>query len=257
MRDFAVWLKAFLERRGLRLPNGEMLFTYRTSKEEYLELRAIFTKKLEFLRGQPWTFDSPSECALLVLYASEWWRREYAGGAWRWLHILQSLTSAPIALDVLERTYAIERGLKAWGHRPSDDGKKYLGAIVLQGGLPLQLVARGDGSITRLLVRGTRLAQLFSWDSARLEAFFGEHNQELVQHLREVDIHRLFASIVLTVLSLRDECHLAGIANPIATLDKLRPAWRDQFPIAVDDESAEPLLIGLVREAARAVKLRF
>lgn len=254
MRDFAVWLKAFLERRGLRLPNGEMLFTYRTSKEEYLELRAIFTKKLEFLRGQPWTFDSPSECALLVLYASEWWRREYAGGAWRWLHILQSLTSAPIALDVLERTYAIERGLKAWGHRPSDDGKKYLGAIVLQGGLPLQLVAKGDGSITRLLVRGTRLAQLFSWDSARLEAFFGEHDQELVQHLREVDIHRLFASIVLTVLSLRNDCQLAGIANPIATLDRLRPAWRDQFPIAVDDESAEPLLIGLVREAARAVK---
>ncbi len=43
-------------------------------------------------------------------------------------------------------------------------------------------------------------------------------------------------------------------SDPIAVLDKCESKWRDRFPIAVDDQSAEPLLIGLVKEAARQVK---
>lgn len=248
------WLKAFLAQRKLALPNGEMLFSYRTSKDEYQSLRELIAKKLMHLNGRPWTFSSDSECALFVLYASEWWRRDYSGGAWRWPDILRSIREDSIDLDPIERTHAVERGLKQWGHRPSDDGKKYFGAIVAQGGLPLKLVASGDGAVARLLIRGTRLAQLFGWDSIRLESFFKEHEQELVQHLREDDIHRLLASIVSTVLTLRKECQLAGVNNPIDVLDRSFPKWRDRFPIAVDDQSAEPLLIGLVQEAAKQIK---
>jgi len=254
MQEQADWMKAFLSQRGLTIPNGEMLFSYRTSKDEYRSLRHLLAKKLAYLNGSPWIFSRASECALFVLYAAEWWRREYAGGAWRWLHILKSISDAPIELDPIVRTRAVERGLNAWGHRPSDDGKRYLGAIVAQGGLPLQLVASGDGVMARLLIRGTRLAQLFGWDSFRLESFFKEHDQELVQHLREDDIYRLLASIVSTVLALRNECRLAGESNPIDVLDRNFPKWRDRFPIAVDDKSAEPLLIGLVKEAAKQSK---
>ena len=42
MQEFGDWRKSFLARRDLMRPNGEMLFAYRASKEEYLELRAIF-----------------------------------------------------------------------------------------------------------------------------------------------------------------------------------------------------------------------
>ena len=185
-----------------------------------------------------------------MLYASEWWRRSYNGGPWRWTHIIQSL-GQPYSLDVLERTAAVERGLRAWGHRPGGLGKKYLGAIVAHGGLPLQLIARGDGSITKLLIRGMRQAQLYGWDSNRLESFFEAHELELVQHLRDEDIYRLLASVVVTVLSLRQECQLAGVSNPVEVLDRLQPNWRERFPIAVDDNSAEPLLVGLVKEAAK------
>lgn len=242
-----------MARRELTRPNGEMLFSYRATKDEYLSLRALLARTLECLGGSPWTLDSPSECACFVLYASEWWRREYSGGPWRWTHILQSI--GPVfRLDVLERTNAVERGLRAWGHRPGGQGKKYLGAIVAHGGLPLQLVAKGDGSITRLLVRGMRQAQLYAWDSSRLESFFEAHELELVQHLRDDDIYRLLASIVVTVLALRHECQLAGVSNPVEALDRLQPTWRERFPIAVDDNSAEPLLVGLVREAAKEFK---
>ncbi len=57
--------------------------------------------------------------------------------------------------------------------------------------------------------------------------------------------------MVVTVLALRQECQLAGVSNPVDVLDRVQPNWRDRFPIAVDDASAEPLLVGLVREAAK------
>ena len=203
--EHAEWFKAFLEKRHLTRPSGGMLFSYRASKEEYLSLRTLLARNLGCLLGTPWTFSSAAECACFVLYASEWWRREYSGGPWRWTHILQSI-GQPFELDVLERTAAVERGLRAWGHRPGGQGKKYLGAIVAHGGLPLQLVAKGDGSITRLLIRGMRQAQLYAWDSTRLESFFEAHDLELVQHLRDDDIYCLLASVVSTVLALRHEC---------------------------------------------------
>ena len=218
MQDFVDWIRDFRAARGLSRPTGEMLFRYRATRSDYLGLRALFARKLEILNGQAWTFSSGAECACFVLYASEWWRREYAGGPWRWMRILESIW--PIfRLDVAERTYAVERGLVAWGHQVGDAGKRYLGAIVAHGGLPLQMVAQGDGSITRLLIRGLHHAQLYGWDSVRLESFFEAYEGELVQHLREKDIHRLLTSIVQTVVALRQECQLAGANNPLEILD--------------------------------------
>lgn len=248
------WVQSFLERRELTRPDGRMLFSYRTTKDEYAALRSLLGATLAALHGAPWTLRTPRECACFVLYAAEWWRREYAGGPWRWTHILDSIGSQPYRLDVLERTTAVEVGLRAWGHRPSGQGKKYLGAIVAQGGLPLQLVARGDGSIARLLMRGTRQAQLYGWDGERLEGFFQAHELELVQHLRDEEIHRLLASVVTTVLALRQDHKLAGVSNPVEVLERQQPEWRTLFPIVVEeDRAAEALLVGLVREAAREV----
>ena len=47
---------------------------------------------------------------------------------------------------------------------------------------------------------------------------------------------------------------MAGVSRPVELLDKRTPNWRERFPIAVEDDSAESLLVGLVREAAREVK---
>jgi hypothetical protein len=226
-----------------------MLFSYRASKEEYLALRTIFAQSRRHLRGVPWRTGSQAECACFVLYAAEWWRREYAGGHWRWQDILDSL-QPDITLGHFERALAVERGLGYWGHKVSDSGKKYLGSIVAQGGLPLQLIAHGDGSISRLLMRGVRQAQLYRWNSAQCEAYFETCAEDLVQHMREPSIYRLLAAVVQTVLALRQEFQLAGVSRPVEKLEKQLPAWRERFPIAVDDEAADSLLVGLVREAA-------
>lgn len=235
--------------------NGQMLFQYRVSHAEYQELRDLLSARITALNGVAWRFESRAESALFVLYASEWWRRHYAGGAWRWTSIFQSLTSGPYRVDTLERSAGVEQGLRAWGHRPSQDGKKYLGAIVVQGGLPLKMVASGDGVASRLLLSATRKAQLLGWGEHHLADYFQSHAADMVQHLRATEIYRLLAQMVTTVLALRSEYKLAGSTNPVATLEQAEPRWRERFPIAVDDESVEPLLVGLVREVSRQIKL--
>lgn len=234
--------------------NGQMLFRYRATQAEYQELKDIFAARFAALAGTPWRYESKAESALFVLCASEWWRREYAGGAWRWTSIFESLTTGAYRVDPLERSTIVELGLRAWGHRPSEDGKKYLGAIVAHGGLPLQLLARGDGLISRLLLSAARKAQMLGWGEQQLVGYFESHREDMVQHVRSEEIYRLLSEMVMTVLSLRGEYKLAGVDNPVAVLEQMEPKWRERFPIAVDDQSVDPLLLGLVREVSRQLK---
>lgn len=253
--QFQDWFRRFLNKRGLSQPNGQMLFQYRVSGPEYLMLRNLFNTHFRMLRGRPYRFGSTAECALFVLYAAEWWRREYAGGAWRWTSIFASLTDGiRYQMDVFERSVAVERGIRAWGHRTSEDGKKYLGAIVAHGGLPLKMVAQGDGAMARLLLSATRKAQLLGWSEQHLMAYFEVHAQDLSIHLRAAEIYRLLAGMVDTVLTLRRTHALVGLIHPVEVLNHKEPKWRERFPISIDDDSMEPLLVGLVREVARAVK---
>lgn len=250
------WLNNFLQVRGMEKPNGQMLFRYRTSQAEYLHLKRLLSARFVALSGAPWRFDSRAECALFVLYASEWWRREYAGSFWRWHDIFQSLTAAtPYKVEITDRSVAVERGLYAWGLRPSADGRKYLGAIVANGGLPLQMVARGDGVLTRLLLSATRKAQLLGWAAVQLVGYFESHADDMVKHLRAPEIYHLLAEMVTTVMALRHEYQLAGLSNPVAVLDQKEQRWRERFPVLVEDASVEPLLIGMVREVARQAKV--
>lgn len=248
------WFHAFLRARGMEKANGQMLFRYRATQAEYRELKAIISARFAALAGTPWRYESNVESALFVLYASEWWRREYAGGAWRWTSIFESLTTGAYRVDPLDRSVIVELGLRAWGHRPSEDGKKYLGAIVAHGGLPLKLLARGDGVISRLLLSATRKAQILGWGEQQLVGYFESHREDMVQHVRAAEIYRLLSEMVLSVLSLRAEYKLAGVGNPVEVLEQAEPKWRERFPIAVDDQSVDPLLVGLVREVSRQVK---
>ena len=254
MNDAKNWLGDFLQARSLEEPNGQMLFRYRASLAEYQQLKNLLSAQFECLGGAFWRFSSEAECAVFVFYASEWWRREYGGGAWRWHDIFQSLTAAPYQVAIAERSVAVECGLHFWGLRLSEDGHKYLGAIVANGGLPLQMVARGDGVLSRLLFSATRKAQLLGWETAQLVGYFESHATDMVKHLQATEIYRLLAEMVTTVMELRREYQLAGLANPVAVLDEKELRWRERFPVLVEDGSVERLLIGLVREVASQTK---
>lgn len=250
------WLTKFLQDRGLTRANGQMLFRYRSSEAEYRQLQSLLNVRFGAVRHWSFHFDSEFEAALFVLFAAEWWRREYDGGAWRWSSILEALDASNSQLDPQERSYGVELGLNFWGHRPSADGKKFLGAIVAQGGLPLRLIARGDGAITHLLFNAVRKAQLLGWGGIQIEDYIRGHSDVLVQHLQIPEIYQLLAETVTTVLRLRDDFQLEGVENPVGVLDKVEASWRERFPISVDNDSVDGLLAGLVKAVSQNRRLK-
>lgn len=252
MNSLLKYLSSMLARRGMTAPDARMLFKYRLDVAEFEELQVLLGQFLNATQ-QGLRFSNRSECAAFVLYAAEWWRRKYAGGAWRWDQIYASLSKKDIQFAPNERTQTVERGLHFWGLRPASVGKKFFGALVVQGGLPLQMIAQGDGPVAGLLVRAIRYAQQFKWDEHGLVSFFEENSKSLIQHIREPEIYRLLASIVVTVIDLRRDYALAGLADPVAALNQKDPDWQKRFPIELDDGSAGPLLIALIKEVAREV----
>ncbi|ATE61883.1 hypothetical protein CCZ27_19625 [Thauera sinica] len=98
-----------------------------------------------------------------------------------------------------------------------------------------------------------RQASRYQWSAKQIADAVGEHAHALPGSLREPGIYELVAQMVLTALRLKAEFNLDGAADPVALLDSKHPAWKNEFPISVDDASALQLLVGLVKEANRAV----
>ena len=245
------WLVGMLGKRGLQSPDGRMLFKYRLVKEEYLAARDVLRQLWQTSTSASEFLGSRATCGLFVLYASEWWRREYVGGPWRWTPIVQSFALPNETLSTQDRTEALIRGIHHWRHLPGSEGKKYFGVLVAHGGLPLCLIAQGGSKVRAVLSSALKLALRYRWDQAGIEQAITERAIELSQPLRHREIYALMARIVVVILELRNDFSLAGVTNPTAVLDAKEPHWRDRFPLSLDETATHQLLTGLVDEAAQ------
>jgi hypothetical protein len=91
MHDLVDWLKNLLSRHGLQRPDRRMLFGYDLTHDEYSELRELLAKTLNHRDFSYVSMDVPGFAAAFVLFAAEWWKREYEGGAWPWTPIVESI----------------------------------------------------------------------------------------------------------------------------------------------------------------------
>jgi len=248
------WLKEFLSRRNLERPDGRMLYGYRLSDEEYSSLRGTLAFALELASLDTIAKNVSGFPALFVLYAAEWWRREYQGGAWRWSAIIRAFDGNADEFDPIARTRCVITGFAYWGHRPDGEGKKFFGAIVAHGGLPLKLIGQGGGKLASLMDYTLRLASRYHWDTFQIVSAIEERSDELpTDSLRRPEIYQLIANMVAAVLELKQEFKLAGIADPLAVLNTQDPNWQLRFPLSLEDSAAQALLSGLVKEAALQV----
>lgn len=76
-----------------------------------------------------------------------------------------------------------------------------------------------------------------------------DHANGLPESLCQREIYELVAQMIMTALRLKQEYRIEGTADPISALDQAYPDWRGDFPLALDDDAAQRLLAGLVREA--------
>lgn len=139
---YVVWLNAFLARRGLQRPDGRPLYAYKVIDDEYAQLK-------DHLKG----VNCGKHCqggfsALWLLFASEWWKREYDGGAWAWSPLFDAV--AMHEPDQFAKQAWVEAASTYW--KLADDicvGKKHIGKVVVNGGLPLKLIRDAEGSLSR------------------------------------------------------------------------------------------------------------
>lgn len=195
---------------------------------------------------------TPSQAppAAFVLFAAEWWKQEYEGGAWDWSPIFKKLSVDADSFPPQLRSEFVARGLSFWQLRPLADGKRFIGSIAVNGGIPMRLLAHGSGPLATVLSQLLKLAARYRWGPAQLLEAATERQIYLPAAYRRAEISELLVQFVEAVLLLKEEYLLDGLSDPTAKLDSVLPNWRRRFPIALESEAAQTLLTGLVREAA-------
>lgn len=244
------WLVAFLAGKGLERPDGRMLYGYDPSAAEFQTLEAALAVALKSADFACLVARNATFPPLFVLYASEWWKREYGGGVWDWSPIVERLAGRHIDVPQALRSSCVAQGLRFWGHRPLAEGKRFLGAIVAQGGIPMRLLASGEGRVTQVLTQVVKLADRYSWNHPQVLEAVGERQSMLPATYRSPEIARLLADFAATALDLKAEYRLSEVTDPIAFLDREAPDWQRRFPISLESDAAKALLVGLVREVS-------
>ena len=257
IESISVWLISLLKRRGLDRADGRLLFAYDLSEDEHASLGRVLTSAITDAGGIEAVAirclgrtPALAPPAAFVLFAAEWWKREYEGGVWDWSPIIEKLDTDPESFPAQLRSEFVARGLSFWQLSPLSSGKRFIGSIVVNGGIPMRLLAHGAGPLATVLNQLLALASRFRWGRTQLLEAALERQIYLPTAYRRPEISELLVQFVEAVLQLKEEYQLEGLSDPTARLDEVAPAWRRKFPVALASEAAQALLTGLVREAA-------
>lgn len=261
---FVEWREAFLSKNNRQELRGELfdgapLYRYKLSAIEFSELKDCLRTNLKSYLSVYDIEDISNRSAefppLFVLYATNWWQREYDGTGMNWEPIFSSIGVDYDTLPSNTRSQMIKRGFTYWNLQLNTDigNLKFIGNIASQGGLPLKLIASDkNGNLNRLLKRTLKeVVNLAFPDKQSIVAMIESHQQELPKSYRQSLIYDLLAEIISTFIHLKNEANLATASNPIEKLNQFNPNWRDSFPLPMDDENAKGVLERFVQEGAR------
>lgn len=234
------WLESFLNQRQLDKPDGRALYAYRCTQHEFAEILVYLRDVSPNSRRTSWVMRA------FVLYAAEWWQRNYNGGPWTWKSLLREVEWRTIHFPDL---YDPVREALSWWKVELvrlQHSRRYIGTFACQGGLPLAFLGESSQvtSYLRAVLRHVvRYRQFF--DDSIVLARDQEHMLR-PPTLRREYVFRLAADLVDAVLNLRD--HIKG-EDVLTELDKKCIGWRESMPLALDNDRARQLLLSLFRES--------
>lgn len=235
------WISDFLSKRTLQEPDGRPLFAYKTSFEEFKDLSQLLQTLPE---GQQ---VHPRYPLVWLLFAAEWWKREYPGGAWRW---------GPLCEAAGQRSLSHEktRKLVIDGHRQwrlqtaiKSEGKRFIGLVAVNGGLPMRLVESAQGGLSGLLRMVTEQALRYNLHDEQLRQAIEAQAALLPACYQQAPVYELLDNLIKAVLHIRKNYELQDAQDPIAKLQEECLGWEELFPIALDSQAAASLIKGLVR----------
>lgn len=249
-REAIEWVRAFLDRRGLKQPDQRELYRYRCSEGEYRELCRV-------VRLVPDVADVKGDrrvCGAVVLGIAEWFRRDkQLHHHWEWEPINDAFA---LDLEPGPRGEVIIRGLEGfWGrpvHRFEAGHRDFLGSLLSEGGLPLQVLqAQGNPlhSLVARLLRGVDQADALGTD---MESFVRDEvdRSPIPQVFSSVGPVNLITKMLEQLRSLVRNHALESQEEPVTYLDEQDPQWRDRFPISLDQEMGAEFLNSLLKTAS-------
>lgn len=241
MPPLAQWISEFLFRRGLQEPDGRPLFAYKTSADEFKALHQLLhdlpdSQRLHIRYPQAW-----------LLFAAEWWKREYAGGAWRWGPLCEGAGQPGLSHEKTRKL--VVEGRQQWRLQTAikNEGKRFIGLVAVNGGLPMRLVESAQGGLSGLLRMVTEQALRYELKDEQLRQAIEAQAELLPACYQQAPVYELLDSLVKAVLHIRKTYALQGANDPILKLQEECPNWEGLFPIALDSQAAASLIKGLVR----------
>ena len=248
------WLNKIFVDRGIRHTDGRHLYQYRITSSEFSELEEALRHYISIGQSCVNLGDlakRPIFTMLFVLYGAEWWRRRYDGSGFTWEGILRDLGAKSAGWTQSQRSECVRFGLHHWKLKVLETtGFKYLGAIALEGGLPMKALADARGGIAHLLGRVLRTANNRTIILEDIHSWVESLQNYLPKSYRLPAIFTLLAETAWTILDLKQKARLDSGKEAIARLDSAVPDWRNQFPLPMEDRHAQSLIEQLVREAA-------
>lgn len=244
-----------LERNNLAGTDGRMLCKYRCAENEYSEMQTALREVIRFRNGhlpQSSIFESAAFC----LYASEWWRKNYDSGPWKWDGILVSLgmDEDHNRIDLYE---PIRLGLKFWKRSllTVGDRNAYFVTLACEGGLPLKIIHREGYSYLQQYLKAL-LNEFRVYGRGEISPFelAGRIGSRLPKGLRQKPLFQLCGELIEQVWNLQHR--IGDTSTPIEDLDRTLPSWRDGFPLVVSDEAAKALLNSLIKDAVKIASIQ-
>ncbi len=186
------------------------------------------------------------------LWAAEWWHRNYAGGPWKWSPLLEPFGAsafAPGGYRYTELQDIVILGIRAWKRELLTVGwaRGFLVTIACEGGLPETLILRDRSHLRRYLRAVLEEFRLFGAAGIPHRDLAERPQALLPRGWRQNVVYELSGELIQEIWGLQEV--LGDSRAPIADLDRIRPGWREDLPVRVNDRVAAALLNGLLRDA--------
>lgn len=245
------WLKQFLTSRHTAAPDGQPLYRYRLSESDFKTLKTSL--KTIALFGIANITEVSGWNAAFVIYAAEWWRREYDGSSWSWKKVFSSFGADAKALSTARRSLVVESGLRYWGRkvRVINGRSLYLGSIAIEGGLPLNQLNKSSGWLGRVFKQVIPKYARLQHTGVHADPLIGECDF-IPSNYQNDQSHAILGDMVQTVVTLKQKYQLHERDNPVSYLDQHSPSWREQFPLPIETEVGQKLLSDMIITVAKA-----
>lgn len=242
------FLSQFLSARSLSRPTGKPLYTYKTSRVEYEQLRTLLIKA-------PLT-DTTSAC--FMLFAAEWWRRNYGGGHWEWEPIFDEI-QRPEWSSHNKRNQLMNSGCRYWGRQlfqHENGNNSLLGTLFFESGIPVGVLTN-DSYIRELIIKSFSFLEAYRTQSDDTFACIRDlaRNSQLPGALNVDPFFDLIHKVIRALLHLKTTCQLGSREQPLTYLNQHVPDWRAELPLRIDDHAgASAFLDSLLVDVAKITR---